>query len=255
MALSNKLTIAVQDLAASIIFSQPPQMPFFPTRPNSQPQSVQSIYQRVHFILGQTLCLVFSGRDLPICKPDGERAEPLEEASQETRLLSRWSYLWTECQEWYKALPPQMQPILEIRGLGAREIGPSIASCFPVLIYTNPIALAAKVAYHITSFVLLNHRPRYLKSLPTPPGVTSATWHSQSIAGIATSNESVAQWDPILIAGLLLISKGVTHKRQQLELLDQLRRITAVTGISLESEIESIRSEFHVSRCDEDDVS
>ncbi|KAH8700465.1 hypothetical protein BGW36DRAFT_425289 [Talaromyces proteolyticus] len=242
------------DLAASVIFSQPPQTPSFSFVQNSQPQSVRSIYQRVHFLLGETLYLIFQGRDPSDCRLDVEQAELLE-SSQESRPLSRWTYLWTECQKWYKALPVQVQPILEIRGLDAKQIDPSTTSSFPVLIYTTPLALVANAIYHITSLLLLNYRPRYLKTLPGPRGVTSPTWHSQSIAGIATSNESVGQWDPILIAGLLLIARGMTHKSQQLELLDQLRRITAITGISLEQEIESIKSKIHMSRRDEDEVS
>jgi hypothetical protein len=148
-----------------------------------------------------------------------------------------------------------VQPILEIRGLDAKQIDPSATSSFPVLIYTTPLALVANAIYHITSLFLLNNRPRYLKTLPESWGVTSPIWHSQSVAGSATSNEFVGQWDPILIAGLLLIAKRMTHKSQQLELLDQLRRIAAISGINLEQDIESIKSETHMSRRDEDEVS
>lgn len=169
--------------------------------------------------------------------------------------MSRWTYLWAECQKWYKTLPVQAQPILEIRGLDTRRIDPSTTSCFPILIYTTPLALVANAIYHITSLLLLNHRPRHLNASPWPRGLSSPTWHSQSIAGVATTHESVGQWDPILIAGLILITKEMTHKSQQLKLLGQLEKITAITGINLEQEIESIKSKIHISRSNEDDVS
>lgn len=47
----------------------------------------------------------------------------------------------------------------------------------------------------------------------------------------------------------------MTHKSQQLKLLGQLEKITAITGINLEQEIESIKSKIHISRSNEDDVS
>lgn len=114
------------------------------------------------------------------------------------------------------------------------------------------MALVANAVYHITSLLLLAHKPRLLKSLPGPRCLTSHIWHAQSIAGIAASNDSLEQWDPILVAGLLLIAREMTHESQQTVLLERLRRITATTGINLERETEALQSVWRIARYDEE---
>jgi hypothetical protein len=145
-----------------------------------------------------------------------------------------------------------MRPIVDIRGAEAEEIDAENCSSFPILIYTTPLALLANTVYHITSFLLLTHKPRLLKALPGSRCFASRIWHAQVIAGIATSNEFREQWDMILIASLLTIAPEMTHTSQQSILLKQLDKITTVTGIKLSSEIDALRSGWDVSQYDEE---
>jgi hypothetical protein len=113
------------------------------------------------------------------------------------------------------------------------------------------MALVANAVYHIISLILLTHKPRLLKSLPGPRSVTSYIWHAQSIAGIAASNDSPEQWDPILVAGLLTIAREMTHESQQTVILERLAKITATTGIKLDRETEALQAAWNLARYEE----
>lgn len=141
---------------------------------------------------------------------------------------------------------------MDIRGGEADQIDPDHDSSFPILIYTTPMALVANAVYHTISLLLLTHKPRLLKSLPGPRSVTSHIWHAQSIAGIAASNDSPEQWDPILVASLLIIAKEMTHESQQAVLLDRFSRITATTGIKLDRETEALQAAWNLARYEEE---
>lgn len=161
-------------------------------------------------------------------------------------ISSQWASLWTNCQRWYSNRPVEVQQILEIRGLEVDLIDEQNSSSFPFLVYTTPLALVANAVYHITSLLLLTHRPRIMKPLAGPRSLTSHIWHAQSIAGIAASNDSAEQWDPILVTGLLLAAKDMTHVSQQAAVLERLGRITALTGIKLDQEIEALKSTWDI---------
>jgi hypothetical protein len=171
---------------------------------------------------------------------------------RQSHFLSQWTFLWTDCQKWYNDRPVDAQQIVDVRGGEADQIDPDHASSFPILIFTTPMALVANAVYHITSLLLLTHKPRLLKSLPGPRCFTSHIWHAQSIAGIVTSNDSPEQWDPILVSSLLLIAREMTHESQQAVLLERLRRITAATGINLEQETAELQSAWRIARFDEE---
>jgi hypothetical protein len=140
---------------------------------------------------------------------------------------------------------------VDVRGGEADQLDPDHDTGFPILIFTTPMALVANTVYHITSLLLLTHKPRLLKSLPGPRCFTSHIWHAQSIAGIATSNDSPEQFDPILVVGLLLIAREMTHESQQIVLLEVLQKITSTTGINLEREREALRSVWRIARYDD----
>jgi hypothetical protein len=91
-----------------------------------------------------------------------------------------------------------------------------------------------------------------LKELPGSRQSKSRNWHAQSIAGIVTSNETLDQWDPVLIAGLLLVAKEMTHETQQSSMLDCLRKVTTMTGIRLDHETAVLKAEWSISRYVED---
>lgn len=141
---------------------------------------------------------------------------------------------------------------MDIRGNEADQIDPDHDSSFPILIYTTPMALVANAVYHTISVLLLTHKPRLLKSLPGPRSVTSHIWHAQCIAGMAASNDSPEQWDPVLVASLLLIASEMTHESQQTVILERLARVTATTGIKLDRERETLQAAWDLARYDEE---
>ncbi|KAG0652305.1 hypothetical protein D0Z07_1205 [Hyphodiscus hymeniophilus] len=163
-----------------------------------------------------------------------------------TRTPSEWVSLWDECQKWYTERPVELQQIVEIRGVEVDSIDAQNVSSFPILIFTTPLALAANAFYHMASFLLLKHRPRLLKVVPGPRSFTSHIWHAQSIVGISLSNDAPEQWDPILVAGLILVAKELTHESQQSAVLERITRITSVTGLKLDLEIETLKSGWSI---------
>ncbi|KAJ5818805.1 hypothetical protein N7474_004396 [Penicillium riverlandense] len=252
------------DLAASIMSLQSPMVPFrsFLRRdgspihslpqPPPQSHSVHRVYKHVLCLLGHCLALIYGGPETATPAAAGSPELSAFPSLRQSHFLSQWTFLWSDCQKWYNDRPVDAEQIVDIRGGEADKIDPEHCSSFPILIYTTPLALAANAVYHITSLLLLTHKPRLLKSLPGPRCITSHIWHAQSIAGIAASNDSPEQWDPILVASLLLIAREMTHESQQSVLLERLRRITATTGIKLDCEIETLRSDWNMARYDED---
>lgn len=215
-------------------------------------QSVHHVYNHALCLLGHTLALIYGDRD--VATPQTAEAPELAAfpSLRQSHFLSQWTFLWTDCQKWYNDRPVDAQQIVDVRGGEADQIEPDHTSSFPILIYTTPMALAANAVYHITSLLLLEHKPRLLKSLPGPRCFTSHIWHAQSIAGIAASNDSPEQWDPILIAGLLSIAGEMTHESQQRVLLERLALIAETTGINLDQETEALRFAWSIARYDED---
>ncbi|CAG8909900.1 unnamed protein product [Penicillium egyptiacum] len=247
------------DLAGSISSSKPPLMPFrsllrrdgtlLHNQQSMQPQTVNSVYKHILCLLGHCLALIHGDREIasPHTVPS-----PAFPSLRQSHSLSQWTFLWSDCQKWYNERPVNVQQIVDIRGGEADQIDPEHDSSFPILIYTTPMALVANAVYHMISLLLLTHKPRLLKSLPGPRSVTSHIWHAQSIAGIAASNDSPEQWDPILVASLLTIAKEMTHESQQSVLLDRFSRITATTGIKLDRETEALQAAWNLARYEEE---
>ncbi|KAG2416047.1 hypothetical protein HFD88_007239 [Aspergillus terreus] len=195
------------------------------------------------------LALIYG--DPSVSTPEAGRSESTSFPTlQQSQFLSQWTFLWTDCQKWYSERPIDAQQIVDIRSEEADQIDPEHSSSFPILIYPTPMALAANAVYHVTSFLLLTHKPRLLKALPGPRYLTSHIWHAQCIAGVAASNDSPEQWDPVFVASILLVARGMTHVSQHTVLLDRLRKITTTTGINLTREIEELQSVWKVARYD-----
>ncbi|KAA8646562.1 uncharacterized protein ATNIH1004_007995 [Aspergillus tanneri] len=252
------------DLAASVISAQAPLMLshswLLPggyrigSYPLPQQQSsAKLVYLRALLLLAHCLCVLFAqpGTLSPLPEGGGQLAA---RSSSKTDFTSLWASLWTDCQEWYHDRQVEMQAIVDIRGADADQINPGSYSSFPILIYTTPLALLANAIYHITSFLLLTHRPRLLKTIAGPRYFTSRIWHAQAIIGIATSNEFGEQWDTILIAGLLTVARDMTHASQQSILLNLLGKIAMETGINLDHEIDVLRSGWDISQYDEETI-
>jgi hypothetical protein len=216
----------------------------------SQKQSTKQAHQQSLLLLANCLSLIFghgNTSSLRLEKADMTNFGAIRNPS----LSSRWTFWWNKCQKWYNDRPVEVQQVLDIRGVDVEQIYHQTSSTFPILIYTTPLALVSNAVYHITSLLLLTHKPRLLKGLVGPRCFTSHNWHAQSIAGIATSNELFEQWDPVMIAGLLLTAREMTHESQQSVLLDQLGMVTSMTGIKLDREVEILKSGWSISRYDE----
>ncbi|CAI7580639.1 unnamed protein product [Penicillium bialowiezense] len=251
------------DLAGCIILSKPPLTPFrsllqrdgtfiLHTHPQLQPQTVHRAYKHILCLLGHCLALIHGDPDVssPSTVPSPDLA--VFPSLRQSHNLSEWTFLWSDCQKWYNDRPVNVQQIVDIRGGEADHIDPDHDSSFPILIYTTPMALVANAVYHTISLLLLTHKPRLLKSLPGPRSVTSYIWHAQSIAGIAASNDSPEQWDPVLVASLLVIAKEMTHESQQTVILQCLAKITATTGIKLDREREALQAAWNLARYEEE---
>ncbi|EHK27332.1 uncharacterized protein TRIVIDRAFT_141488 [Trichoderma virens Gv29-8] len=161
---------------------------------------------------------------------------------------SKWSTLWSNCQQWYHSRPVEMQPILEIRSVEAGQIDADNDSSFPIPVYTSSIALQCNIVYHISSRLLLLRKPRLLRLSSRQRHLTSLSWHAQQIAGTATRNDFAEQWDPILVAGLLWIARDMTHPSQQESLISCFRQISSSTGIKLDEEIQALRARWNSSQ-------
>ncbi|OQD89053.1 hypothetical protein PENANT_c003G00081 [Penicillium antarcticum] len=253
--------ILMHNLAGCITSSKPPLIPFRSLlrrdgtlihHPQSQiqPQTVNRVYKNILCLLGHCLSLIYGDFEMP--SRQATAPEPAFPSLRQSHFLSEWTFLWTDCQKWYNERPVDVQQIVDIRGGEADQIDPDHNSSFPILIYTTPMALVANVVYHMTSLLLLTHKPRLLKSLPGPRCYTSHIWHAQSIAGVAASNDSPEQWDPILVASLLIIARDMTHESQQAVLLERLARITGTTGIKLDHETEALQATWNMARYEEE---
>lgn len=239
-----------KDLAASILAGQPPLTSLAFHSPNlihapAGDQSAKTVYNWSLYHL--TICLHFIHDNLqPSSFPPLQLAQPL---AAPATFSAQWFSLWTSCQAWYDRRPLMMKPILDIRSLEAAQIDPDDRSAFPIQVYTTAIALQANVVYHATSLLLLSRKPRLLKLPPHQRYAASQGWHAQNIAGIATRNDFAEQWDPILVAALLVVAREMTHRSQQEALLACFRTVTASTGIKLGREICELQSGWTTARC------
>jgi hypothetical protein len=157
---------------------------------------------------------------------------------------SDWQALWTLCQNWYDARPLELQPLVDIASveIGEPELGDKVV--FPVELFTNVMGVVANITYHITVLLLLSKKPRLLKIAGRRHCFASQNWHSRLVAGIATSNRFPEQWDPIVIAAIFYVARGMTHPTQQNAMIDCLRDASSETGFDLGAETQQLRSRW-----------
>ncbi|KAL7816865.1 hypothetical protein V8C44DRAFT_265799 [Trichoderma aethiopicum] len=242
------------DLAASLLTDQPPRtsLAFITTHgpaDRALPLSTKSIYNACLAQLASCLQLL-NGDSVTSGSPPFFTSATQETMSPGAGSLfsSKWSSLWSNCQQWYHSRPVEMQPILEIRSVEAGQIDADNDSSFPIPVYTSSIALQCNIVYHISSRLLLQRKPRLLRLSSRQRHLSSLSWHAQQIAGIATRNEFGEQWDPVLIAGLLWVARDMTHPSQQESLLSCFRQISSSTGIKLDEEVQALRARWNSSQ-------
>ena len=246
--------IGREDIAASLVTSQAPLMPTMahiqhdtsPCSSRSSQESSENAFQRAIFLLARSLTVLF-GEEQSVESPNYSDAASFA-SSRSQPLSMRWIGLWSENQKWYAERPVELRPVYEVRGAEVNRIDKDSQDSFPIIVFTTSLALLANTVHHITSLLLLCHRPRLVKTISGPRSTASPIWHSQSIAGIATSNDSNDHWDPLLVAGLLLAARSMSHESQQTKILETLYRAINSTGMKLKDEVEAISSNWKVAR-------
>ncbi|KAL7911868.1 hypothetical protein GGI35DRAFT_468292 [Trichoderma velutinum] len=151
---------------------------------------------------------------------------------------------------WHKHRAMEVQPLLVVDSIEVSSISTLDDPSFPMLLFTEPLALVANVTYYITSFLLLSRRPRLSKLWAHSNLVTSMSWQAQSVAGAVISNHYTESWDPVVFSGVLMAGKEMTHESQQTSLLKQLHEMINAVGLNLNSEVEELQSSWIISHHD-----
>lgn len=215
--------------------------------PGPQPVSLQRDCDSA--LRNTTLCLhfVFGHRQLvPLDKPRDLPSSTTQVPANS--FTSDWQALWTACQNWYDARPLELQPLVDIGSVEMEQAEPGKDIAFPVQLFSNATAVVANIAYHIAVLLLLAEKPRLVKVASRGHCFTSPNWHIRTTAGIATSNRFLEQWDPVVIATLLYVARGMTHPAQQDAIMDCLVNISTDTGINLAVEKRQLQSHWSAAR-------
>ncbi|KAK0761244.1 hypothetical protein N5P37_006192 [Trichoderma harzianum] len=243
------------DLAASIIGKQSPKISIctlrdtasrLTFRPGARYDCQASLLR-----LGECLHIVYGTDDsLSSVSNGSNRQESPTSETQLTNFWSQWTSLWRECQDWHKHRALEVQPLLVVDSIEMSSINTPDDPSFPMLLFTEPLALVVNITYYITSLLLLSRRPRLSRLWAHSSLVTSMAWHAQSIAGALTSNQYPESWDPVVFAGVLMAGKAMTHESQQMSLLKQLHKMINAVGLNLRSEVQELQSSWTISHHD-----
>lgn len=216
----------------------------------SQQQLATQSHQQCLLVLARCLNLLFTDREL-LSTTGADISHGDSQSTRKSNFLATWTSQWASCQDWYSNRSSLLQPVVEIKHSESSQTNPPFSATFPILVYTTSLALLSNVVYHISSLLLLASRPWHVKVLAGERHCASRLWHAQSIAGMVACSESLDQMDPILIAALLFVAEEMTHESQQQILVENLTKITTVTGIKLHTEIAMLKTSWSISRCDE----
>ena len=129
-----------------------------------------------------------------------------------------------------------MEPVVEGSETSATEDEP-----FPPDVYTSAVALQANLVIHLSALILLARKPRLTQAHGAARILLSRSWHAQKITRMAVWNDFDEQWDPIVAAALLLVSREMTHASQQQAISSCFDRMMNATQIPLEEDINSLR--------------
>ena len=136
----------------------------------------------------------------------------------------KWKSLFESLNIWYSNRPQDSKPMLEIE---------ENDQLFPLILFTNDVAVLANQLYHASMLLLLQNRPRTLQNEHGRSIFMSPLWHAQRICGISLNNDSRENWDFSLVASLYLAAKRMTYEPQQQAILRGIERIGSITGWNL----------------------
>ncbi|XWX00504.1 hypothetical protein V2A60_008524 [Cordyceps javanica] len=235
------------DLAASILTKTPPSTDsnFYLVQHNLMSKGDSTPSAAYNWALHHlTACLHFVFQPIAASQ-DTVRASPgSPDAFAKSVSPTDWLSLWLGTQAWYDARPIEILSLVDVGSIEMGRIDPTNAAAFPIHLYSSALAVQAATFYHIAALLLLQHKPRLLNIPDRRQHLTSTNWHVRAIAGIATSNEFLEQWDPIVIASVLYVANNITHAAQQHTILELFSIITSQAGISLDDEAVQLRAKW-----------
>lgn len=206
----------------------------------NRPRSPKRSFQHALYLLSRCLSLIYGGT--PRVSPSLSNIITTPGRS----FAPSWNTLWTENQRWHAERPVELQQIYQVRGPDISHIDTENTSQFPILVCTTTLAVVANAIHHITSMLLLSHKPRLARVVSLPQSSISPIWHAQSVVGIALSNDFPEQWDPVFVAGLLLSAGSMSHISQQATILEIFDRIMTSTGMKLDGKITALKSAWSI---------
>ena len=151
-----------------------------------------------------------------------------------------WETLVAGFDRWYKYRPQDFQSIIE---LYPRD-GISSEDGFPTMVFSSGAAVLANQLYHTGMILLLQNKPRFVNRPYSQSSSMSTLWHVHRICGISLSNDRWDNWDPSLIASLLVAAKSVTHESQHKAILGTLENVQRVTGWNFGYHVEQLALEW-----------
>ena len=137
-----------------------------------------------------------------------------------------WKSLFESLNMWYTNRPRDLKPMIEME---------ENDQLFPLVLFTNGVAVLANQLYHASMLLLLQNRPRTLQNEHGRSVSMSPLWHAQRICGISLNNDSRTSWDFSLVTSLYLAAKRMTYEPQQQAILRGIDRISSTTGWNLNS--------------------
>lgn len=149
---------------------------------------------------------------------------------------SLWQSCWSDAQIWYAMRSEDVQQALELTDLDA--VTSDCGSLdLPCIIFTNACAALANLVHHLTSLLLLQHKPRLTKVAAEHGSSTSVTWHAVRVVGIAAVAVEDGLCDPLLAAASFKAADVLSHSGQLSAVANTLRKTAATCGMKLDREI------------------
>ncbi|KPI43935.1 uncharacterized protein AB675_6406 [Cyphellophora attinorum] len=213
--------------------------------PNLEGLSLRHRYHGSLVLLYRVLALVYGGLAYTHPRSTVDATNFVDDTPGGFKSI--WLALWADCQAWYNLRPATMRPVLYMSTMDACRLDSMALGAFPIYVYTNALSILANVAYHISTLLLVLHKPSGLKVSAAPEKALTENWHVQSIVGMARRNDFPEQWDPVMCSGLLFVARWMTHKSQQTALLSCLEKCSTTAGFELQHEMHKIRELWNTS--------
>lgn len=149
---------------------------------------------------------------------------------------SLWQSCWSDTQIWYVMRSEEMQQVFELTDW---DVVPSDCGSLdlPCIIFTNACAALSNVVHHLTSLLLLQHKPRLMKATAERGSSTSTIWHAVRVVGIATVAVEDGLHDPLLVAASFRAGQVLSHSGQLAAVANTLRQTAAFFAMQLDHEI------------------